>query len=108
MSTGKFSKLNDITLKNKKYRKHYTTIGSMQLVLMSLKASQDVPKERHPGITQFIHLVNGLIEVTIGKKKKVLKSGDSAVVPPGVYHYIKNIHTNDSKLYTIYSPSEND
>ena len=94
------------TLKNKMYRKVLHTVpGKNQLVLMSLKPGEDIPKETHKKISQFIRIESGKGHAIIDGKKYILKDGNSIIIPPKAEHYIKNTSkTNDLKLYTIYSP----
>jgi len=94
------------TIKNNNYRKVlYTVPGKNQLVLMSLKPSEDIPKEIHSKISQFIRVEKGKGIAIINNKKYKLKDGMSLVIPPKAEHYIKNTSkTEDLKMYTIYSP----
>jgi mannose-6-phosphate isomerase-like protein (cupin superfamily) len=94
------------TLTNNNYRKVLFTTAQMQLVVMSLKQGQDIPKERHHKITQFIRVEEGILLAIIGRTKYRLKDGDSIIIPAGSWHYIKNIGDSSVKLYTIYSPPE--
>ena len=94
------------TLKNNNYRKVlYTVPGKNQLVLMSLKPGEDIPKETHNKISQFIRVEKCKGVAIINNKKYKLKDGMSIIIPPKAEHYIKNTSkTEDFKLYTIYSP----
>lgn len=97
------------TLNNDNYRYVVYTSEQMQLVLMSLKPQEDIPREIHSGITQFIKVEEGEATVqlgTSGKKTFILKSGDCLFIPADTYHYVLNSGTNDLKLYTLYSPPE--
>jgi len=94
------------TIKNNNYRKVlYTVPGKNQLVLMSLKPSEDIPEEIHNDISQFFRVEKGKGIAIINNKKYKLKDGMSLIIPPGAKHYIKNTSkTDDLKMYTIYSP----
>ena len=94
------------TLKNNNYRKVlYTVPGKNQLVLMSLKPGEDIPKETHNKISQFFRVEKGKGLAIINNKKYKLKDGMSIIIPPKAEHYIYNTSkTEDFKLYTIYSP----
>ena len=91
-------------MKNNNYRKVVETTKTMQLVLMSLKAGEDIPAEIHRNTTQFFRVEQGKICVTINGVKKTLRDGQSIIVAPGKKHYVQCI--NAAKLYTIYSPPE--
>jgi len=94
------------TLKNKNYRKVlYTVPGKNQLVLMSLKPGEDIPKEIHQHTSQFFRIEKGKGIAIVGDKTYRLKDGMSLIIPPNKKHYIKNTSkTEDLKIYTIYSP----
>jgi mannose-6-phosphate isomerase-like protein (cupin superfamily) len=95
------------TIKNTNYREVLVTGQNMQLVLMSLKPGEDIPKEVHTDIEQFIRAEAGEGMALIGGKEYPLKDGDAVIVPCGVEHYIKNTsETEDLKLYTIYAGPE--
>jgi len=93
------------TLKNNNYRKVLFTTKQQQLVLMALKPSEDIPKEKHNG-TQTIYIESGKGSAIVGKSKKLLKKGDILIIGPNTSHYIKNTGKQILKLYTIYSPPE--
>ena len=95
------------TLENKNYRKViYTNPGGMQLVLMSLKAGEDIGLEVHHDIDQFIRVESGKGLAIINNEKYDLSDGYSIMIPKGSNHNIINNGNTDLKLYTIYSPSE--
>lgn len=98
------------TLSNKQYRNVLYTTPQMQLVLMSIPVGDDIPKEKHAKVTQFIRVEEGKASVTIYKgkreEKKILKDGDAVIIDPNTYHYVKNIGDIPVKLYTLYSPPQ--
>ena len=94
-----------LTLSNNYYRKVIDTTKTLQLVLMSLRPGEEIGEEVHKNITQFFRIENGHGLAVVGGCKYRLKDGDFVVVPPGTKHNIVNTsHTEDLKLYTIYSP----
>lgn len=96
------------TIDNKNYRKILHTTKQMQLVVMRLLSGEDIDRERHPSITQFIRVEKGIIQATVDDKKTILKDGDCCIIPAGHWHYIKNIGKHPAYLYTIYSPPEHE
>ena len=96
------------TLLNSYYRKVLATTDHQQLVVMSLKAKEDIPMEIHPKVDQFIRIEKGNGKAIIGKDKKEeyeLPENTIIMIPAGTYHQIINVSdTDDLKLYTIYSP----
>ena len=93
-----------MTIENEKYR-HIVYTGKLQLVLMSLKPSEDIPWEIHQG-DQFIRVEQGIAKVIVGYHVQYLTDDDFVIIPPGKKHYVKNVGNNDLKLYAIYSPPE--
>ncbi len=94
------------TIKNNNYRKVIETTKNMQLVLMSLEPKEDIPEEIHPKTTQFFRVEKGAIKIVINGISKVVKAGQSLIVPPGTKHYVQAIGKQAAKLYTIYTPPE--
>lgn len=94
------------TIKNDNYRKVIDTTKNMQLVLMSLLPSEDIPEETHPKTSQFFRVEKGVIQIIVNDKKKILKDGQSLIVPPNTKHYVKCMGKQSAKLYTIYTPPE--
>ena len=92
--------------KNTNYRKVIHTTGNVQLVYMNIDIGEDIPLERHDG-TQIFNIISGNGVLKSGNKKKILRSGVVAIVPPFVNHYLKNTsNTVPLKLFTIYTPPE--
>ncbi len=96
------------TLDNLNYRKVISTQSNLQLVLMSLKPNEEIGNEMHENIDQFFRIEKGKGKAIIKKDNKDeefdLNDGNVLIIPKGTYHNIKNIGTEDLKLYTIYSP----
>lgn len=122
-----YGNLERLTLENTDYRRVlYTNNGKEQLVVMSLKPGQEIGAETHKETDQFIRvekgmamailensseeskeLPNGKIEMSsFSKQEFTLNDGDAIMIPYGVKHNIKNIGTEDLKIYTIYNPPE--
>ncbi len=104
--------IEDTTLNNEYYRKVLYTTKKQQLVVMSLKPGEDIPKEIHKDHDQFIRIESGEGVALIGEAgstKYKLTDGISIIIPAGTYHQIINTSKTDKlKLYTIYSPPEHD
>ncbi len=94
------------TIKNTNYRKVIETTKNMQLVLMSLKPLEDIPEEVHSKTTQFIRVEKGEILTVVDKVRKIIKAGQSIIIPPGSVHYVQATGKQPAKLYTIYTPPE--
>jgi mannose-6-phosphate isomerase-like protein (cupin superfamily) len=96
------------TLSNKNYRKVVHTGTHAQLVLMSLKPGEQIGKEVHNDLDQFIRVEGGKGIAQIGTTRYELEDGVAIIVPAGAYHNI--IASDDGlKLYTVYtSPHHED
>lgn len=101
---GYHENIEKATMDNVNYRKVEYTTPNMQLVLMNLKAGQEIGTETHATTTQFIRVEEGTGRAIINKKEYPMKGGDAFIVPPGTEHNF--ISTTPLKLYTIYSPPE--
>ena len=99
--------IENLTIKNKYYRKVISTTKNMQLVLMSLKPLEEIGKEKHKHTTQFIRIESGKCIAIIGNKKYKLYDDDFIIIPPNTSHNIINSsRTKRLQLYTIYTPPE--
>jgi mannose-6-phosphate isomerase-like protein (cupin superfamily) len=94
------------TIENENYRKVLFTGEKMQLVVMSLKAGEDIPLEVHNDIDQFLRIEKGQASVKIGEEEFNLKDDDVIIIPAGNKHYVKNTGESDLKLYSIYATPE--
>ena len=89
------------TEENSDFRHVLYTGKNMQLVLMSLKAGEEIGEEVHPDRDQFFRVETGEGEVWIDGTKKKIKSDTGIVVPAGARHNVKNTGHEPLKLYTI-------
>ena len=94
------------TLANNNFRKVLYTGEHMQLVLMSLKPSEDIGMEVHTENDQFFRFEKGHGKVIIGETEYEVGDGDVVIIPANTQHNIINISDSDElKMYTIYSPA---
>jgi mannose-6-phosphate isomerase-like protein (cupin superfamily) len=96
------------TKKNEYFRKVIQTTESMQLVLMSIH--NQIELELHEESDQFFMVVEGKISILVSHDRNekfdiiTVESGQSVIVPKNTWHWVINMHTSNTKLYTIYSP----
>ena len=103
--TGYYGNIEDLTLKNSYFRQVLYTGKHAQLVLMSLKAKEEIGMEVHETVDQFFRFEKGEGKVIIDAEEFVVGDGDSVIVPAGSKHNVVNTSdSEDLKLYTIYSP----
>lgn len=94
------------TLENNNFRKVLYTSKHSQLVLMSLKPSEEIGMETHPDNDQFFRFESGEGKVIIDGSEYEVMDGSAIVVPAGARHNVINTSEDDElKLYTIYSPA---
>lgn len=94
------------TLENSNFRKVLYTAKHCQLVLMSLKANEEIGMEVHNDNDQFFRFEKGQGKVIIDGNEYEVSDGFAVVVPAGSQHNVINVSaTEDLKLYTIYSPA---
>jgi mannose-6-phosphate isomerase-like protein (cupin superfamily) len=95
------------TRKNSNFRRVLYTGEHSQLVLMSLKPSEEIGEETHEDVDQFFRFEEGEGKVIIDGVEHRVKDGDAVIVPAGARHNVVNTSkSSDLKLYTIYSPPE--
>lgn len=93
------------TTENKNFRKVLYSGHHLQLVLMSLKAGEEIGEETHKGTDQFFRIESGSGRCVIDGNEYAIKDGDVVIVPSGAKHNVINTNNKeDLKLYTIYAP----
>ncbi len=103
--SGYHGAIEELTLKNGNFRQVLYTGKFTQLVLMSLKPSEEIGMEVHETVDQFFRFEKGEGKVVIDNEEYRVKDGDVVIVPAGSQHNIINLsESNDLKLYTLYSP----
>lgn len=92
-------------IENKNFRKVLYSGHHMQLVLMSLKAGEEIGSEIHKDNDQFFRFESGQGKCVIDGNEYEVKDGDVVVIPAGARHNIINTsNSSDLKMYTIYAP----
>ena len=96
------------TKKNTDFRRVLYTGKHSQLVLMSLKPGEEIGEETHQDVDQFFRFEKGQGKVIIDGIEHLVKDGYAVIVPAGARHNVVNTSKRAKlKLYTIYSPPEN-
>jgi len=94
-----------LSVEGNDFRKVLYTAKNSQLVIMSLKPSEDIGEEVHDDGDQFIRVDKGVGKAIIDGNEYALEDGSAIVVPMGAKHNVINgSDTEPMKLYTIYSP----
>lgn len=107
MSYGFYTDIERDTLDNEEFRTDIITIGSLQLVVMSIPPNGEIGMETHDVNTQFTRIESGLGVAIIGDETFAITDGSAVIIPPGVSHNIINVSPVEPlKLYSLYSPPE--
>lgn len=92
---------------NDYFREVLFTADHSQLVVMSLKPGEDIGRETHPDIDQFIRVEEGTGKTILDGEEFLVEDGSAIVIPAGTEHNLINTSSTEPlKLYTIYSPPE--
>lgn len=94
------------TVKNSLYRNVLYTGPHLQLVLMSLRPSEEIGEEVHKTGDQFIRVEAGTAEFVLGGDRKTAQNGDAVVIPQSMRHNVINVGEDELKLYVLYSKPE--
>jgi len=100
---GFVKNIESIAIKNEDFRQVLYTAKNCQLVIMSLKPSEDIGMEVHK-LDQFFRVEEGNGEAILDGVHTKIKAGFAVLVPAGTKHNIVNSGSVPMKLYTIYSP----
>ncbi len=92
------------TTANNNFRRVLYTAKNSQLVLMSLKPTEEIGEEIHD-VDQFFRFESGQGAVVIDGERHEVKDGFAVIVPSGAKHNVMNTSdTEPLKLYTLYCP----
>lgn len=98
--------IEELTERNKDFRRVLYTGKHLQLVLMSLKPGEEIGEETHDAHDQFFRIEKGKGEVWIDGVKTRVKADFAVIVPAGARHNVVNTGDKALRLYTLYSPPE--
>jgi len=105
--TGFSTNIEAKTQENSNFREVLYTGPHSQLVVMTLRPSEDIGMEMHDHTDQFIRVESGSGEAIIDGKRHPLSDGVAVMIPAGSEHNIVNTSTTAPlRLYTLYSPPE--
>jgi mannose-6-phosphate isomerase-like protein (cupin superfamily) len=100
---GYVQNIEELTVKNKDFRRVLYTSKRSQLVLMALNPKGEIGAEVHKS-DQFFRVEEGSGETVINGVRTIIQAGFAIIIPGGANHNIINTGTVPMKLYTIYSP----
>jgi mannose-6-phosphate isomerase-like protein (cupin superfamily) len=100
------------TLDNTTFRTVVYTGEHTQLTVMRLAPGEDIGREAHPHLDQFLRVEQGTARVELGRSEDTIDESYeieddwAVIVPAGVWHNLINTGATDVKLYSLYSPPE--
>jgi mannose-6-phosphate isomerase-like protein (cupin superfamily) len=100
------------TLDNTTFRTVLFTGEHTQLTVMRLAPGEDIGREAHPHLDQFIRIEEGRARAELGRSEdRIDETHDveddwAIVIPAGVWHNVVNTGAGEVKLYSLYSPPE--
>jgi mannose-6-phosphate isomerase-like protein (cupin superfamily) len=100
---GYVQNIEELTVKNKDFRRVLYTTKQCQLVVMALNPKGEIGAEAHKS-DQFFRVEEGSGEAVIDGVRTAIRAGFAIIIPGGTNHNIINTGTVPMKLYTIYSP----
>ena len=87
------------------FRKEILTNEHSQVVLMSVEPGDDIGEETHD-VDQLLVFVSGTGEAVLDGRRSQVKAHSLVVVPAGTLHNFINTGNVPLKLFTVYSPPE--
>lgn len=100
------------TLDNGTFRTVLFTGEHAQLTVMRLGPGEDIGREAHPHLDQFLRIEEGRGRVEFGTTEDRIdetyevEDDWAIVVPAGIWHNVVNTGDGELKLYSIYAPPE--
>ncbi len=109
---GWVGNIEDATLSNSTFRTALFTGDHAQLTVMRLAPGDEIGREMHPDVDQFIRVEKGRARVELSSaedevdESHELKGDWAVIVPAGTWHNVINAGNDDLKLYSLYAPPE--
>jgi mannose-6-phosphate isomerase-like protein (cupin superfamily) len=95
--------IEDITVKNRDFRRVLFTAKNCQLVVMALEPKEEIGMEVHT-LDQFFRVEEGTGEAILDGVHSKISAGFAVLVPAGAKHNIINTGNDPLLLYTLYAP----
>ena len=112
MALGWVGDIERETLENGNFRTVAFTGTHTQLTLMRLGPGEDIGREMHDHLDQFLRIEQGSGRVELGATEDAVDETHeveddwAVIVPAGVWHNVVNTGEGELKLYSLYSPPE--
>ena len=103
---GYCDNIEEVTVANEDFRRVLYTGKNLQLVLMTLKAGEEIGEEVHEDRDQFFRVEEGEGTVYIDGAPNKVRDDFAVIVPAGARHNVVNDGSAPLRLYTLYGPPE--
>jgi len=90
---------------NSDFRREILTNEHSQIVLMSVEPDDEIGEETH-NVDQVLVFIKGAGEAVLNGERSPIEAGSLVAVPAGTRHNFINTGKEPLKLFTIYSPPE--
>jgi mannose-6-phosphate isomerase-like protein (cupin superfamily) len=101
-----------LTLANETFRTVVFTGEHVQLTVMRLAPGEEIGREVHQHLDQFLRVEQGRARLELGRTRDAVDETHDVeddwafIVPAGVWHNVVNTGEGDVKLYSLYAPPE--
>lgn len=102
--------IKSLAICNNAFRMGLWTGEYLQTTLMSINPNDDIGKEMHSNVDQYLMVVKGRAKVYFGDSKNTLKlykdagPDDAIFIPAGTWHNVVNVGRRALKLISVYGP----
>jgi mannose-6-phosphate isomerase-like protein (cupin superfamily) len=96
----------ELARRNENFRRVLFTTERSQLVLMAIRAGEEIGEETHDDVDQVLAFVEGEGEAVLDGASSPVRAGSVVVVPAGTLHNFITKGDATLKLYTVYTPPE--
>lgn len=97
--------IKELTKENTDFRRVILTNEHSQIVLMSVEPGDDIGEETH-NVDQVLVFITGKGEAVLDGERSQVEKNSLVAVPAGTKHNFINTGSKPLKLYTLYSPPE--
>jgi mannose-6-phosphate isomerase-like protein (cupin superfamily) len=104
---GYVQNIEKAALENTDFRRVVYTSTNSQIVLMSIKAGEEIGAETHD-LDQFFRVEAGEGKVILDGIEHEVSDGFAILIPEGTLHNVINTGDEDLKLYSIYTPPQHE
>ena len=100
------------TIDNETFRTVLFTGAHTQLTVMSLRPGEEIGREVHEHLDQFLRVEQGRGRLELGRTADEIEEAHDVaddwamIIPAGTWHNVVNVGDGALKLYSLYSPPE--